>query len=60
MIRKIEYDAEYDDLTIWFDGSDEPFNEQEFDKGSKTRDILDELKVACRFAVDESESSEKN
>lgn len=56
-ITKIEYDAIYDDLTVWFEGNDEPFSEKEFKRGSHTYNLLRELKIALRFAVDESDES---
>jgi hypothetical protein len=40
-VTKIEYLPETDDLTIWFDRSDEPFGLREFAQGSETRIALE-------------------
>ena len=42
-IRKIEYLPDTRDLTVWLEGSDEPFSASEFDVGSYTRIALDNL-----------------
>jgi len=42
-IRKIEYLPDSRDLTVWFEGSDEPFSPSEFDVNSYTRMALNNL-----------------
>jgi hypothetical protein len=59
-ISKVEYSVEFDELTFWFQDSEEPFGIFEFRKDSKTRERLMNLKDLIEDAIDNYNSEVEN
>ncbi len=58
-IRAVEYLADMEDLTVWFEGNPEPFGVAEFRLDAKTRKRLERLQEFIAYGIrmiNESES----